>query len=813
MNRLFRFAALFLIFSLCIPARSAHVRWTFANATNSPSASRNVFLTPLYTYSINGTNFIVGDRQQYTLDSSGSVIVSNLIAGSYRMEHIGPIRTTVVTNTIPDTNGLINAVDYSSVPAASFTAAYSQGVSDSRFIRTNTIKNYVLKGDNMTFVTNANGSLTISSSGGGTSGALTNNDTRQVTLTDRLTIGSGATDGRIILTDGEAKSYTAIVGDSGWQFSQPIEANGSLLTALSGANITAGTISTNKMDATAYAAFIGGGGSGDVTAAGLAAGSYPIRATNTLVTTISSRGIANSQSSITNNGAMFGPDTPGTTTTGIQEAWNSFNKGTNWGPRLANMVMEFGDGYFYYTNNVKMSNVFNSAITIRGQGKMATALVYAGTQQGTNNFWITGGGNTNAGLLDLPIHARIENIGFTSLQQHTNVMLKIDHMAFVWLDDVLFTGWNTRTNQESGATLTQFPTKATEPFGLVGAYIEGGYDAGMKMTDVFFEDLAVGMRTSSDHIDARGISSSAVSYGTTANNPTNKWPTSSIYSLGAVIIRESATYDDLWSFGNFYACRMGFAYIGSSAKITLDGFAFESCDYPVVSDTEAIPVVRDTANLASTVESSNGYILKTPTTAWAAATNSVYLPTTTSHPNYIQYGAFPTTTGYNLPFYIRRANTNQLEITDSGEAIFYGKASGAEQPFCQLSTAGTLLSTNGISGTNIFNGFTGSLKVTNSLYSFNQNASGGLITNTAAGYYNVSLNMVLAGNLATCSFFLFTNGVRSHIGVTDVAAVSEIATIGFSGKLYLPANTRLDIRNYGDDPATMANVFFTVEKQ
>lgn len=39
--------------------------------------------------------------------------------------------------------------------------------------------------------------------------------------------------------------------------------------------------------------------------------------------TVSPKGIANGMSSVDNNGARFGPDTPGTTTSGIQEAFNS----------------------------------------------------------------------------------------------------------------------------------------------------------------------------------------------------------------------------------------------------------------------------------------------------------------------------------------------------------------------------------------------------------------------------------------------------------------------------------------------------------
>jgi lysophospholipase L1-like esterase len=106
-------------------------------------------------------------------------------------------------------------------------------------------------------------------------GAITNNDTRQVTFTDRLTVGSGATDGRIILTDGESKNYAAIVGDSGWQFGQPIEANGSLLTALNGSAISSGTVADARIASTIARDSEVTQATNDVVS-GLAAGAYSI---------------------------------------------------------------------------------------------------------------------------------------------------------------------------------------------------------------------------------------------------------------------------------------------------------------------------------------------------------------------------------------------------------------------------------------------------------------------------------------------------------------------------------------------------------
>ena len=107
--------------------------------------------------------------------------------------------------------------------------------------------------------------------GGGTPDALTNSETRAVTFQSTLTldtliafsnnIGSGAFTvspyGDVTLRD-----MTSVWG-VGWNNSG-FYGNGASLTNIHGSNsIAAGTIDTNKMDATAYAAFIGGGTTAD----------------------------------------------------------------------------------------------------------------------------------------------------------------------------------------------------------------------------------------------------------------------------------------------------------------------------------------------------------------------------------------------------------------------------------------------------------------------------------------------------------------------------------------------------------------------
>ena len=110
-------------------------------------------------------------------------------------------------------------------------------------------------------------------------GALTNNDTRDVSFLKTLTLGSGGTDGTITLTDGDTRSYSATVGSDGWSFAETVEApqfigDGSLLTGISaGVSVAAGTnivTVTNGSLVTVH-------GTANVTQSGLAAGSYALR--------------------------------------------------------------------------------------------------------------------------------------------------------------------------------------------------------------------------------------------------------------------------------------------------------------------------------------------------------------------------------------------------------------------------------------------------------------------------------------------------------------------------------------------------------
>ena len=103
---------------------------------------------------------------------------------------------------------------------------------------------------------------------------------------------------------------------------------------------------------------------------------------NQYVITVSPKGIANGLSTIPNDGANFGPDTPSTQTTGIQEAWNyAFASATNNFPNQSNIKpgaywmkpILLLDGLFILNQQVVLDpQVLVTNIKMIGSGQMST---------------------------------------------------------------------------------------------------------------------------------------------------------------------------------------------------------------------------------------------------------------------------------------------------------------------------------------------------------------------------------------------------------------------------------------------------------
>lgn len=161
--------AFFLFFLLPLFVMGADVEWVFSDFTTTASGVRRVQITPIQAPWTNSSGFVVGDRKVYTNNAAGSLIISNMAAGSYRVDFIGPWTTTSITNSIPETTNFISAKDYvaASLSVPGSTVAYTRNQSDSLYWA----KTGLVAGAQITFTTNA-GVVSINSTAEG--GTATN---------------------------------------------------------------------------------------------------------------------------------------------------------------------------------------------------------------------------------------------------------------------------------------------------------------------------------------------------------------------------------------------------------------------------------------------------------------------------------------------------------------------------------------------------------------------------------------------------------------------------------------------------------------
>ena len=114
---------------------------------------------------------------------------------------------------------------------------------------------------------------------------------------------------------------------------------------------------------------------------------------------VSSKGLANGSSTLFNDGAKFGIDTPGTTTSGIQEAIDyvqgksiTINGGT-----VTGGIIYLTEGDFLCSSQILIDNSAPNSITIKGSGKTSTFIEYTNTaaQDFIVTTTVTGGGGNN----------------------------------------------------------------------------------------------------------------------------------------------------------------------------------------------------------------------------------------------------------------------------------------------------------------------------------------------------------------------------------------------------------------------------------
>ena len=304
--------------------------------------------------------------------------------------------------------------------------------------------------------------------------------------------------------------------------------------------------------------------------------------------TISAKGIANGLSSLTNDGKMYGPDTPGTTTCGWQEMINAFPYATNDGPVTAGAYVRVAGGYYYYTNQIYYTNNHPFDLFIQGSGIAGSKLVYAGsTVFGTTNVDYsvnpTAEGNgtivfepgTNAtSLINKHLHLTIKNMGFSAINNVTNVLVYIDGQnirggySYVDIEECDFESWYALTNQVVGAVLSKewpgsTPAGVNIP-GLVGLWINSTSEHQTMVKNCFFSGLAVGAYIQVDHLESEGLKFAYVGVdpGAPSGGVTNQWGTNYIFSLGAAAIFSCAQFPEIINFGHCWVSPGGAVLYG-----------------------------------------------------------------------------------------------------------------------------------------------------------------------------------------------------------------------------------------------------------
>lgn len=138
-----------ILFSLDARAQIT-VQYPFADFTGVPLAVKQVYITPLWTINESGTNLIPGDRLMYQTGrnygngasfagTSGSITLSNVVYGGYRVEFQGNYTISTFTNVFPTSiavGAVVNAKDYRSTTNTVLAggSAYSMAAADARFV-------------------------------------------------------------------------------------------------------------------------------------------------------------------------------------------------------------------------------------------------------------------------------------------------------------------------------------------------------------------------------------------------------------------------------------------------------------------------------------------------------------------------------------------------------------------------------------------------------------------------------------------------------------------------------------------------------
>lgn len=642
-------AAFLLVGAMAVSAVTTTnvVVFNLADFTSQPATNRKVVIKPL-SAPVGDTNTIFSlDWRTFTSDSSGMFSVSNMTPGLYSIELQSPPTLTKFTIGVSSTNEtvyastlLTTATNQTWPPSGT---AYTVAASDARYspigagglafvpqVGSQSLTNWSMLDTNaLTLTSNDVVTALGYAPGTGSGSGITNGQSGvwfpSLSASNSLTIRVGPTNPTPVLNWGRHLSLLPplyVAGGLSWDTNDNgtfsftgghLAGDGAGLTNLNASALASGTvplarlsgISSNQFDAAT---------SNQLALAGTATtGAWR---TNSLpFFTVSAAGIANGLAAVSNAGCMFGPDTPGTVTSGLQEALDAIPRATNQGPLAWGGRIILAAGQFYFTNTLLFSNVWNNGLTLEGAGLFHTKLVYAGAGQGVKTVNLCGTPASLAGgNYPLAGHYNIRDIGFTALNNTTNILLWITNHAYVNIENCLFTSWGLmdNTNYGSGISITHAQTNDSA---LVGLHLGVVGDCASFVRNCFFNGLATGADFACDHIIVDGFRTAEIGMNTM------RWPTNSYYSMGAAILRRGGM-DGQYNNVYWYGVRAGLALLNSPAN-TAPGKEYmgnhyeETCDYPFVRQEGVTTAVylntyrnpRDTAHEQYSTSATNGYAL------------------------------------------------------------------------------------------------------------------------------------------------------------------------------------------------------------
>jgi hypothetical protein len=223
--------------------------------------------------------------------------------------------------------------------------------------------------------------------------------------------------------------------------------------------------------------------------------------------TVSSRGIINGLSSFFNNGADFGPDTPGTTTCGIQEAIHSLTTVAQLDGTVGGGIVSLSPGRFTCSGVITIPNQFNFELKIVGAGKINTQVLYTGVSDFITLENITGFSPAQGG--PKPFEYSFRDVGFIYQQDASKKHLiyfkaksnqgLIENCSFTVKQCLDFVDIGSGGVQGQGGGLLFIGGTPRNAIGVLGIRIDGGADNKCSIKKCDFYGLAMGILYGGDH--------------------------------------------------------------------------------------------------------------------------------------------------------------------------------------------------------------------------------------------------------------------------------------------------------------------------